>query len=94
MFRVGTKCFQMEKMSTKFEDAWNRYIILQRMKDLLATGALTLTATVLEVTLRGCEEAGRVRRRMNTMVCGVVANDLGLPDQLSPRRLFCRRERR
>lgn len=41
-------------------------------------GALTLTATVLEVTLRGCEEAGRVRRRMNTVVCGVVANDLGL----------------
>lgn len=68
----------MEKMSTKFEDAWNRYILLQRMKDLLSTGALTLTATVLEVTLRGCEEAGRVRRRMNTVVCGVVANDLGL----------------
>ena len=78
MFRVGTKCFQMEKMSTKFEDAWNRYILLQRMKDLLSTGALTLTATVLEVTLRGCEEARRVRRRMNTVVCGVVANDLGL----------------
>lgn len=53
MFRVGTKCFQMEKMSTKFEDAWNRYIILQRMKDVLATGTLTLTATVLDVTLRG-----------------------------------------
>ena len=54
MFRVGAKCFQLEKMSTKFEDSWNRYIILQRMRDVLKEkGALTIAATVLEVALKG-----------------------------------------
>ena len=54
MQRVGERCFRLEKMSTKFEDSWNRYIILQRMKDLLAQeGNLTVYGTILEVAIRG-----------------------------------------
>lgn len=56
MFRVSSRCFQLEKKSTKFEDMWNRYIILQRMKDLLKeNGSLQVHGTVLETSLRGFE---------------------------------------
>ena len=54
MFRVSSRCFQLEKKSTKFEDMWNRYIILQRMKALLKeNGSLQVHGTVLETSLRG-----------------------------------------
>ena len=53
--QVGTRCFQLEKASTKFEDSWNRYIILQRMKEVMKEQQqpLRMHATVLDVTLRG-----------------------------------------
>lgn len=77
--QVGTRCFTLEKMATKFEDSWNRYILLQKMKDLLKEqGPLKLHATVLDVSLRGLASVTRVRRRMSTVVCGVVLNDLGI----------------
>ena len=54
MFRIGSHCFQMEKRSTKFEDGWNRYIIMQRMRDICkSNGSLQLNATVLDVSVRG-----------------------------------------
>ena len=80
MFRISSRCFQMEKTSTRFEDGWNRYIIMQRMKDILNTNkSLQLNATVLDVSLRGlkCTDF-YVRHRMNSVVCSVVLNDLGL----------------
>lgn len=56
MQMVGTRCFSLEKASTKFEDSWNRYIILQKMKNVLKErGRLELYGTVLDVTLRGYE---------------------------------------
>lgn len=54
VYNVGSRCFQLEKKSTKFEDMWNRYIILQRMKDVLKEqGSLQLRGTILETSLRG-----------------------------------------
>lgn len=79
IFRISTRCFQMEKMSTRFEDGWNRYIIMQRMKDVLSTNkSLQLNATVLDVSLRGWRRGDGVTCRMNSVVCSVVLNDLGL----------------
>ena len=54
MFRIGSHCFQMEKSTTKFEHGWNRYIIMQRMRDICkSNGSLQLNATVLDVSVRG-----------------------------------------
>lgn len=77
--QVGTRCFTLEKMATKFEDSWNRYILLQKMKDILKEKeTLKLHATVLDVSLRGWMWMMRVMTRMSTVVCGVVLNDLGI----------------
>ena len=78
MYRVSNRCFHMEKKTTKFEDMWNRYIILQRMRDhLKEQKSLQLHATVLETSLRGCDKCFLINS-LNTVVCGVVLNDLNI----------------